>query len=195
MCLTSFGWGQGRDRSMERITHDGIFLCELPHTVCGRSRRIRRLALHSAAARIRAAFAPHLASERLDNVLPASVVPCRFPLWASLEYCSLSDECAPQKSVVGPPLPTCAAHQSRRLSEVLQTCRSNGYLRAGPAPKLTSIISVDFPPERDCLIGFLAGSLRICLVLLAPAVLVNAQQPREFTEKIRPQIWSILNDV
>jgi hypothetical protein len=52
--------GQGRHRRLERITQDGIFLCGLPHTACGRSRRIHGLALHSVAARIRAVFAPHL---------------------------------------------------------------------------------------------------------------------------------------
>jgi hypothetical protein len=31
-------------------------------------------------------------------------------------------------SGLGPPLPTCAAHQSRLLSEVLQTCRSNAAI-------------------------------------------------------------------
>lgn len=59
------------------------------------------------------------------------------------------------------------------------------------APDLI-VMLVDFPPERDCFIAFLVP-LRVCLAL--PAVVVDAQQPREFTEEIRPQIWPIVNDV
>ena len=40
---------------------------------------------------------------------------------------SCASPCGPTMLVTqGPPLPTCAVHQSRQLSEVLRTCRSNG---------------------------------------------------------------------
>ena len=56
------------------------------------------------------------------------------------------------------------------------------------------VLLVDLSPERDCFMGLLAA-LRVCLALLAPAVLIDAQHPSEFAEEIRPQIWPIGNDV
>jgi hypothetical protein len=43
-----------------------------------------------------------------------------------LRNCKAKNILGFKRSVVGPPLPTCAAHQSRQVSEVLRTCQASG---------------------------------------------------------------------